>query len=173
MAFDIARQQLIFIDTSPTPNLFVMNWQSGPTILPVGGSATAEYPCPLNLGITASGSFNLTYQWFKDGIPLSNSATVSGATSPNLTISPTDANTAGQYRCRVTDFCGTANSGTIIVGVRCLADVNMSGTADPGDFTAWIAAFNTNDVSKADQNCDGILTPADFTAWIANFNAGC
>lgn len=54
----------------------------------------------------------------------------------------------------------------------CLADVNKDGVATPGDFTAWIAAFNAGD-PNADQNGDGVIDPSDFTAWIANFNAGC
>ena len=57
-------------------------------------------------------------------------------------------------------------------GFVCVADVNGDGQLSPTDFTAWIAAFNTNDPS-ADQNGDGQITPTDFTAWIANYNAGC
>lgn len=54
----------------------------------------------------------------------------------------------------------------------CLADVNNDGTLTPTDFTAWIAAFNSN-APGCDQNGDGSCTPTDFTAWVANFNAGC
>ena len=64
------------------------------------------------------------------------------------------------------------DSGTIVVNARCIADVNGNGVADPGDYTAWINAFNNND-SAAEQNCDGTVMPTDFTAWIANYNAGC
>ncbi|HED53124.1 MAG TPA: hypothetical protein ENJ00_02850 [Phycisphaerales bacterium] len=55
----------------------------------------------------------------------------------------------------------------------CLGDVNLDGSLDASDFSAWIAAYNSGDVEVGDQNLDGTLTPADFTAWIANFNAGC
>lgn len=54
----------------------------------------------------------------------------------------------------------------------CPADVNMDGQLTPGDFTAWISAYNQG-LPSADQNFDGQLTPTDFTAWIANFNTGC
>ncbi|GAB5494964.1 MAG: hypothetical protein Phyf2KO_00440 [Phycisphaerales bacterium] len=54
---------------------------------------------------------------------------------------------------------------------RLCADVNNNGSAEPTDFTAWIAAFNTLNY-RADQNMDGLITPTDFTAWIANFNQG-
>ncbi|MGP1272674.1 MAG: GC-type dockerin domain-anchored protein [Phycisphaerales bacterium] len=54
----------------------------------------------------------------------------------------------------------------------CPADVNGNGVTDPGDFTAWIAAYNTS-TPACDQNGDGLCTPDDFTAWVANYNAGC
>ncbi|MGP1273167.1 MAG: BPSS1187 family protein [Phycisphaerales bacterium] len=55
---------------------------------------------------------------------------------------------------------------------RCTPDTNGNGTLDPGDFTAWLAAYNATQ-PRADQNGDGIISPADFTAWTANFAAGC
>ncbi|MGP1273166.1 MAG: GC-type dockerin domain-anchored protein [Phycisphaerales bacterium] len=54
----------------------------------------------------------------------------------------------------------------------CLPDVNGNGALDPGDFTAWVAAYNAQDPA-ADQNSDGLIDPSDFSAWVANFNAGC
>ncbi|MGP1272539.1 MAG: hypothetical protein ACTS22_04330 [Phycisphaerales bacterium] len=55
---------------------------------------------------------------------------------------------------------------------RCLADVNLDGAVDPGDFTAWVAAYNAGS-NLADQNLNGATEPGDFTAWIVNFNSGC
>ncbi|MGP1273257.1 MAG: M64 family metallopeptidase [Phycisphaerales bacterium] len=53
------------------------------------------------------------------------------------------------------------------------ADVNRNGLLDPGDFTAWVTAYNAQD-PIADQNGDGAVSPGDFTAWINNYNAaGC
>ncbi|MGP1273255.1 MAG: GC-type dockerin domain-anchored protein [Phycisphaerales bacterium] len=54
----------------------------------------------------------------------------------------------------------------------CVADTNGNGVLDPGDFTAWVTAYNAQD-PVADQNGDGIIDPADFTAWVVNYNAGC
>jgi hypothetical protein len=171
MVYDAANAQLIFCGGN-TPEVRWMDWSSGPSILPVTGSATAEYPCPLSIGISANGSGTLNYQWHKNGVPIFDGGPISGTATATLTISPTGAADAGSYFCRVTDSCATADSGTIVVNSRCIADVNGNGTAEPTDFTAWIIAFNNND-SAADQNCDLTVTPTDFTAWIANFNAGC
>ncbi|MEM9661566.1 MAG: GC-type dockerin domain-anchored protein [Planctomycetota bacterium] len=57
-------------------------------------------------------------------------------------------------------------------GRSCLADMNEEGRLSPGDFNAWILAYNAGD-RFADQNQDGFLTPADFNAWTINFNNGC
>lgn len=54
----------------------------------------------------------------------------------------------------------------------CLADVNGDGLVTPADFTAWVAAFNTQ-APECDQNGDGQCTPGDFTAWISNYTIGC
>ncbi|MEO1717272.1 MAG: GC-type dockerin domain-anchored protein [Planctomycetota bacterium] len=57
-------------------------------------------------------------------------------------------------------------------GSSCLPDMNGDGRLSPGDFNAWILAYNMGD-RFADQNNDGVLTPGDFNAWTMNFNAGC
>ncbi|MEL6795366.1 MAG: VCBS repeat-containing protein [Planctomycetota bacterium] len=54
----------------------------------------------------------------------------------------------------------------------CPADTNGDGLLSPGDFNAWVLAFNAES-SACDQNNDGLCTPGDFNAWILNFNAGC
>ncbi len=59
--------------------------------------------------VTATGS-NLNYQWQKDGAPLADGGTISGATTPILTISSSIDTDDGIYRCIVTGDCGTVNS---------------------------------------------------------------
>ena len=54
----------------------------------------------------------------------------------------------------------------------CPSDADNDGFLTPADFSAWVAAFNTQGPA-CDQNADGSCTPADFSAWVANFNAGC
>ena len=61
---------------------------------------------------------------------------------------------------------------TVVCDTPCLADVNGNGVADPGDFSAWVAAFNAND-PIADQNGNGVVDPGDFASWVSNYNNGC
>ncbi|MEO1535647.1 MAG: GC-type dockerin domain-anchored protein [Planctomycetota bacterium] len=56
--------------------------------------------------------------------------------------------------------------------VGCPADVNGDGFVNPGDFNAWVIAFNTQ-APECDQNGDGLCNPGDFNAWVLNFNSGC
>ena len=51
-------------------------------------------------------------------------------------------------------------------------DVNGDGLLTPGDFNAWVLAYNTG-LPSADQNGDGQVNPNDFNAWVLNFQDGC
>lgn len=172
IAFDGNNNQLIAFRSTIVPSMLEMIWEPEAVIQPVVGTVSGAYPCPLSFGIVVSSPGVRTYTWFKDGSVLFNGNGVSGVNTATLTINPSDASTAGAYFCRVLGNCGFVDSGTITVDMRCLADVNMNGVAEPGDFNAWVLAFNLNDAA-ADQNCDGLITPADFNAWVLNYNAGC
>ena len=54
----------------------------------------------------------------------------------------------------------------------CLPDTNHDGILSPADFSAWVAAYNSQS-PKCDQNGDGSCTPADFSSWVLNYNTGC
>ena len=59
-----------------------------------------------------------------------------------------------------------------LIDVVCPADVNGDFAVTPGDFNAWVIAFNSQSAG-CDQNNDGMCTPGDFNAWVINYNAGC
>ena len=63
-----------------------------------------------------------TYQWYKNGVPLSNGAsgsgsTYSGVSTPNLSIANISAADDAAYSCDISNACGTTsgNSGQLIV----------------------------------------------------------
>lgn len=97
---------------------------------------------PVTLSVAAEGEL-LTYQWFKDGAPLTDNADVTGSQTDTLQTTATEH---ARYACSVSNPTQTLMSRDAVVAVN---------------------------ACKADQNSDGALTPADFTAWLFNYNAGC
>ena len=78
--------------------------------------------------VVASGE-SLLYQWRKNRVLLEDGRTVSGATTPALTISQVTSNDAGNYDVIVTSLCGstTSSAATLTVVQPCVADVSPSG----------------------------------------------
>ena len=73
---------------------------------------------PAVLHAEASGSGTLTYQWLRNGVPLSDGGPISGATTATLTIDPVAFTDAGSYDVVVTDDCGAAPSNAATLSVE-------------------------------------------------------
>ncbi|KAB2647268.1 MAG: hypothetical protein DVB35_05235 [Verrucomicrobia bacterium] len=69
----------------------------------------------VSLQVGATGSTPLNYQWYFNNKALSNSATVSGATTANLILSNFNSTAVGQYYVVVTNAYGSATSQTASV----------------------------------------------------------
>ncbi|HNT88228.1 MAG TPA: immunoglobulin domain-containing protein, partial [Candidatus Hydrogenedentes bacterium] len=67
----------------------------------VSAGATATFT------VGASGAGTLAYQWQKDGANLSNGGNISGAQAAQLQVSGASEADQGNYRCVVTDDCGS------------------------------------------------------------------
>jgi hypothetical protein len=67
----------------------------------------------------------VTYQWRKDGTPLSDGGRVSGAHTATLTLDPVSFADAGSYDVLVTDSCTSAGSNAASLAVE-FADVPTS-----------------------------------------------
>jgi hypothetical protein len=177
MSYHAATQEMISTNGVETPlGTFVSIAASmSPPAVPditqiIANPTTIKVNIPFTLSAVATGS-NLSYQWFKNSLPLIATPNISGVSGPVLSFNSAVMANSGTYTCVVSSPCGS-DSLNAVVTVLCLADVNNDGLVTPTDFTAWINAFNNN-LSGCDQNCDGNCTPTDFTAWIANYNAGC
>jgi alpha-tubulin suppressor-like RCC1 family protein len=92
---------------------------SAPTILtqPLSATVTANPYGSFSLSVLATGVGQLTYQWEKDGVALTDINGVSGATTANLYVYNVDANDAGAYKVNVTNFAGAtlSNAATLTV----------------------------------------------------------
>ncbi|MFT3795306.1 PKD-like domain-containing protein [Flavobacterium sp.] len=75
----------------------------------------------VSFSITATGG-SLTYQWYIGATPLANGGSISGATTPTLTINPTvPSDSANNYRCVVTNGCvlpANSNNAELVVNER-------------------------------------------------------
>lgn len=81
----------VFISSSPTNR-----------VLTPGG--TAEFY------VVATGSPPLSYQWLKDGVPLTNGARISGVNTPALALTSLVIGDTGAYSCRVTNNASSTTS---------------------------------------------------------------
>ncbi|MDP4228482.1 MAG: immunoglobulin domain-containing protein, partial [Bacteroidota bacterium] len=76
-----------------------------------GQPASVEY-CEgknVNFVVSATGT-DLTYQWTKDGVTLTDGTKINGSTTNTLTINNIDLIDKGAYTCKVTGTCSYVNS---------------------------------------------------------------
>ncbi|MEZ6233772.1 MAG: GC-type dockerin domain-anchored protein [Phycisphaerales bacterium] len=163
---------------------------------------------PLAVGATtqfealATGRGLLTYQWRKDGTPLADGptphgSTISGATTPTLTIANTRPQDAGVYELVATGPCGPATSSPASLGGGCRPD--LTTTAIPGspgygtpngalnndDFFYYLTQFAAGNAAVADLTTtavpgqpgygipNGTVNNDDFFFYLSLFAAGC
>ena len=157
---------------------------SNPTnqMVSVGGAATFR--------VVASGAGVLTYQWKKNGLPLTNSADVLNATTDQLTLTNVVPNDEGSYSVTVTNNAGSATSATaqllvnsgvifsdgfssllnywsVVPGATPLGTASSSGTVSSGQ-----AAYQTNSLNKMYHNLGTEVSGRSrATFWIYNANA--
>ncbi|MBU6412030.1 MAG: immunoglobulin domain-containing protein [Planctomycetes bacterium] len=113
----------------------------GPIIQQLSPPRTISPGERVQLSVSAEGTGTLTYQWFKGGLPLQGSSSVSGVSTPTLTIDPAELSTLGNYSVRITDSCGTTASSNIFIGVRCPSDFNRDGVVDLFDYLDFVSSF--------------------------------
>jgi hypothetical protein len=107
-----------------------------PTNVSVCSGANASF------SVTATGT-NITYQWKKNGVTLTNGGQYSGVTTANLTISNTTGTDADTYTCEVTGSGNTvvSNAATLSIAVA------PSITADPLSISSCVGQTATFSVT--------------------------
>ena len=149
--------------------------------------AITRHPQPLEVqagraaefSITAASASPVTYQWRRDGQPLSNGGNIFGADTDTLTIDPAGLGDQGDYDCIATSTCGDATSASASLTVTCYADCDIStgpGVLDVFDFLCWL-----NDYFRATPyacECDtstgpGVCDIFDYICFGNAFSAGC
>jgi autotransporter-associated beta strand protein len=135
--------------------------QPVPVIVPSGGS------CQF---VVAATGFNVTYQWYRNGVSLSNGGNISGATSDTLTISPAGAGDVfsganGYYVIATGTGPFSTNSITNSLTLGTASSLIWSGSGNVWDLDVsanWLsngnsAVFNYGDTVTFDDSGSGNL----------------
>lgn len=80
-----------------------------PTIVQSPSSKSVNIGDSVFLTVQASGSGNLTFQWFKSGVP------IDGATSVYLIVTVTDSSSFGSYSVTVSNDAGSVESAAAVI----------------------------------------------------------
>jgi lysophospholipase L1-like esterase len=140
--------------------------QPGSQSVPVSGVAGFS---------VVSGSWgSITYQWRRDGAPLTDDGRIAGAGTPHLSISEVETADAGAYDCVLTGPCGSATSAAAVLTVTalCPADFNRDGWVNGDDADSFAWAFDVGDQS-ADFDGNSWVNGDDADGFALAFEAGC
>lgn len=101
------------------------------------------------LSVVASSGLPISYQWSRNGVPLSDGGNISGATTSVLTIDPVDAPDEAIYEVLLT--IPGCDGGTVpttsdeavlaVIGSLCPADFNGDGAVDTRDVIGFLNAW--------------------------------
>lgn len=127
------------------PAILTMNDLTTITSQPTGGNYCEGDEITLNV---VSDGANLTYQWKKDGVAISDTGSYTGTQDATLIISNASTNYSGAYTCLVTGSCGSENSATVTVQVNpqtIIATQPQSKTKCEGDAVVFnVSATGSN-----------------------------
>lgn len=140
---------------------------------PVGPSAERAAGARVELNALASGPGTLSFQWYRGTTALTNSTTVSGATSPVLTLRSVRASEAGSYKLRVTSSSNGFVETTpvsVTVGVERFGpgSLDLTWAADPMPRMSPVLAF-ASDGSAVTSIYDNNSSPA--RSYLRKFDA--
>jgi hypothetical protein len=109
----------------------VITAQPQPQSVTVGGSAV--------FSLSISNAFSAGYQWYTNGVPLSDTNEISGSASNTLTISPAQLSDAATYQVIVTNQFGSVTSTPVTLSVSA-ASGSLSFTLQPDSQTNYVGS---------------------------------
>jgi len=177
LVFDGVGYLTLGVGTPNTTWRYNPGLSAGPTIQssPAGGFALLASGSAHSLQVSASGSGTLSYQWRRNGVPLTDGGVFSGTTTPMLSLTNVGIGAAGTYNTTVTDACGSITTHTTTLLVQCYANCDGNAFLNANDFQCFLGNFAA---ATSYANCDGstatpMLTANDFQCFVNAYAAGC
>ena len=126
-------------------NAVTSTWATLTVLIPAGiTNQPVDQSVLLNsnavFAVAATGTGTLSYQWLKDGTNLADGGTISGSTTPTLTVSGAQTNDNGSYQAVVSNAYGTSTSSvarlTVYIPVQVTSQPSSKAVliGDPASF---------------------------------------
>jgi len=156
-------------------DLFVFAHSGGgaePTIRIPPGDVTAPAGGTAVFSVVASGP-GRSYQWYHDGVPLSDTPRITGTTADTLVITRLLLSDAGSYTVRVSNACGAVTSPPAVLTVTgsLPGDADLDGDVDLHDLARLQTCYGlpaTGSCAACDWTLDGIIDAQDLAVWYAS-----
>jgi hypothetical protein len=144
------------------------------------GSGAVEPGSNVTLSAEVGGT-NPSYQWRKNGQPLTNGGNISGVQTPQLLFTPFTAADVGTYTLAAFNECSSITSTSFPLSLispcnpNCYANCDQSTACPvltPNDFMCFLTAYTT---AQSYADCDGVggLTSGEFLCFWQAYNTGC
>lgn len=139
-AYDSLKGEVLLrqpLQPSPTTSLTYVIESGIPGVQAQPQSVTVEEGCMAALGVTASSTKPLSYQWRKNGIAIPD------ATRATLISQGATLEESGMYDCVLTSACGsvTTQPAFLTVRPRCVGDSNRDGQRNFQDLNEVLSGF--------------------------------
>jgi hypothetical protein len=118
-------------------NLVVVPPRAPPQIIVQPAAQTVAAGSSAVIGVTATGSPVLVYQWQKNGISLTDDGHITGSATPSLTVANAGAADAGFYSVVVSNAYGAAASMAVPLSVYTSGQLVQNGGFETGSFADW------------------------------------
>ncbi len=114
-----------------------------PSIISQPANVTTNVGSPASFTIAAQGPTPLSYQWLKNGSPLTDGGNIAGSTAATLNLFGIASGDAGSYRCVVSNSAGSVTSTTATL--TAIVPPAISSQPSPQTLnTGAIAVFNAS-----------------------------
>jgi len=137
-----------------------------------------------SFSVTVTNPLIMTYQWRREGAPLSEGGRFFGTDTATLTILPVELGDAGQFDCVITSQLGaqctvTSDAATLTVnpagGNDCPEDLNGDERVDLADLSILLANYGLTpaDPEDGDLDGDGDVDLGDLSQMLSFYGQDC